>query len=143
MVVGARTIKSYGWENHYIQKIRNARLNQRALLFWQGMIGFLGLSVFQNGGLIVIIAILVPKWARGEKLDEGVSMSLMAMVFYIFMSANAMTYYGMTSLQQFSAIVLRMSEVFELDEYSFKRNVDAGKDKALVKFENADISWGF
>lgn len=25
MVVGARTIKSYGWENHYIQKTRDAR----------------------------------------------------------------------------------------------------------------------
>ena len=25
MVIGARTIKSYGWENHYISKIQAAR----------------------------------------------------------------------------------------------------------------------
>lgn len=27
MIVGARTIKAYGWENHYMDKIRNARKN--------------------------------------------------------------------------------------------------------------------
>jgi len=27
MIVGARTIKSYGWEKHYMEKIRIARKN--------------------------------------------------------------------------------------------------------------------
>lgn len=27
MIVGARTIKAYGWENHYMDKIRTARKN--------------------------------------------------------------------------------------------------------------------
>jgi hypothetical protein len=44
--VGARTIKSYGWENHYLKKIKEARLNQRFYVFWQGIVGFLGLSVY-------------------------------------------------------------------------------------------------
>jgi hypothetical protein len=28
MVVGARTLKSYGWENHYISKVKEVRKSQ-------------------------------------------------------------------------------------------------------------------
>ena len=52
----------------------------------------LGNSVFQNGGLFVILAIFVPKWSRGEQLEEGNSISVMAMVYYIFVSLNMLTY---------------------------------------------------
>ena len=98
MVVGARTIKSYGWENHYIRKILDARISLRFYVFWQGIIGFLGLSVFQNGGLLAGIAIIVPQWSQGRLLDESVCMSLMAMIFFVFLSVNAMTYYAMTTI---------------------------------------------
>jgi hypothetical protein len=36
-----------------------------------------------------------------------------------------------------------MSDVFEMEEYDFKRQENVGKDKAHLKFENANISWGF
>ena len=98
MVVGARTIKSYGWENHYMKKIEAARKSQVYYVFLQGMIGFLGISFFQNGGMLANLAIFIPKWAKGEKLDEGVTMSMMAMVYFIFLSVNSMTYYAMTTL---------------------------------------------
>jgi hypothetical protein len=32
MIVGARTIKSYGWENYFIEKACNARKKQTLLL---------------------------------------------------------------------------------------------------------------
>ena len=72
------------------------------------------------------IAIFIPKWARGEKLDEGVSMSMMAMVFYIFISINMMTYVAMNAVQTFLAIVDRMSSVYAMEEYTDLRdqNVD-------------------
>ena len=98
MINGARTIKCYGWENHYLRKIREARMSQVFYVFWQSIIGSLGLSIFQNGGLLATVAIFIPKWYRGEQLDEGVSMALMAMIFFIFAAVNGMTYYAMTTI---------------------------------------------
>ena len=46
MIVGARTIKAYGWENHYMEKITLARKNQRFYVFMQGVLGSLGIAVF-------------------------------------------------------------------------------------------------
>ena len=69
MVVGARTIKSYGWEQHYLAKIFKARKGQRYYVFLQQLIGTLGMSVFQNGGLIALMYIFITKWSRGEQLD--------------------------------------------------------------------------
>jgi ATP-binding cassette subfamily C (CFTR/MRP) protein 1 len=34
MIVGARTIKAYGWENHYMKKITAARKSQAYYVFW-------------------------------------------------------------------------------------------------------------
>jgi len=98
MVTGARTIKSYGWESHYLEKIIAARKGQTWYVFLQGLVGFLGISFFSNGGLIATLAIFIPKWARGEKLDEGISISLMAMIYLIFYSVNSLLYYAMTTL---------------------------------------------
>jgi hypothetical protein len=57
------------------------------------------------------------KWSRGDVLDMGVSMSLMAMIFYIFISVNSMTYMGLTVLQSFLSAVERMSSVFCMEEF--------------------------
>lgn len=46
MLGGARTIKSYGWEWHYIDKIVAARNKQTGIVFDLGLIGFLGVSLF-------------------------------------------------------------------------------------------------
>jgi ABC-type multidrug transport system fused ATPase/permease subunit len=98
LINGSRTIKSYGWENHYIERISDARSKQLVHTFQANMIQSLGFAVFSNGGLIACIAIFGSQWARGEELDMGESMSLLAMVFYIFLSVNSMTYMAMTSL---------------------------------------------
>lgn len=58
----------------------------------------MGVSVYQNGGLIVIIAIVVGLWNSGEKLDEGITLSLLTMVFFIFLSVNFLFYLGITTL---------------------------------------------
>ena len=63
------------------------------------MIEALGLAFFSNGGLIVLNNIFLIQWARGEKLDPGVSMALMAMVFYVFFGINMCVGMGMTVYQ--------------------------------------------
>ena len=117
MVVGARTIKSYGWEEHYITKIKHARSKQSTFVFISVMLSMLGLSVFQNGGLFVTLAIFIPKWKRGELLDESNSISVMAMVYYIFISINMITYWAMTNFQLFLAVIYRVSQIFIMSEY--------------------------
>jgi hypothetical protein len=144
MVVGARTIKAYAWENHYFDKIKAARNGQVWYLFSQAMISGLGIAFFMNGGLLVLNNIFFIQWSRGEKLDQGVSMSIMAIIFYIFLSVNCMTYFGLTIYQQFMSCVQRISEVTEMEEFVFNREVEViNKEEVHLKFKNADIGWGF
>lgn len=96
MVTGAKTIKAYAWENHYIKKITSARKGQVRYVFAQMMIEAIGLAFFSNGGLIVLNNIFLMQWARGELLDPGVSMSLMAMIFYVFFGINMCVFMGLT-----------------------------------------------
>ena len=48
----------------------------------------MGITIYQNGGLFIILIIVLGLWSNGEKLDEGVLMSLLAMVFYIYVFMN-------------------------------------------------------
>lgn len=112
--------------------------------FAQAFLGSLGIAVFSNGGLIVLNNIFLVQWGRGDKLDSSVSMSLMAIIFYIFISVNSMTYMAMTVYQQFMSCVERISEVIEMEEFVFNRNTDVtNKDEVCLQFKDADIGWGF
>jgi ABC-type bacteriocin/lantibiotic exporter with double-glycine peptidase domain len=46
MVTGIRTIKCYGWEQHYINKINEVRDKQLKILVKINIISTLGISVF-------------------------------------------------------------------------------------------------
>ena len=70
-------------------------------------------------------------------------MSLMAMVYFIFLSVNSLTYYAMTTLQTFLGVIFRLSTVFELEEYQYNRQIDIPKTEATVQFKNANFTWGF
>jgi len=48
MVVGVRTLKSYGWENHYLDKIVTVRRRQQIYLFGVNAMSTLGYYLFQN-----------------------------------------------------------------------------------------------
>lgn len=62
------------------------------------MLGSLGFSLFQNVGLIGILAIFLPKWYMGEKIELGDSFALLAMIYYLFFSVNSLTYYSMNTI---------------------------------------------
>ena len=64
-------------------------------------------------------------------------MSIMAMIYFIFISVNSMTYWAMTTFQTFLAIISRMGSVFEMEEYVFDRKTDIPSDEVVVKFEDA------
>ena len=46
MVVGVRTLKSYGWENHYLDKINAVRKKQQVYLFIINMMQTVGFNLF-------------------------------------------------------------------------------------------------
>ena len=73
----------------------------------------------------------------------GESVSLLAMLFYIFLSINNLTYIAMVSLQTFMAIIYRMSTIFELEEYKFIRDDDVKKEDVKVVFNQASLTWGY
>ena len=41
------------------------------------------------------------------------------------------------------AIVFRISQIFNMPEYDFRREIEVPEDKVQVKLEHADFSWGF
>ena len=46
LVVGCRTIKCYGWENHYIQRINDIRKDQMKQVMKFNIVGSFGTSFF-------------------------------------------------------------------------------------------------
>ena len=46
MVVGVRTLKSYGWENHYLDKIISVRKRQQFYLFLITILQTIGFNLF-------------------------------------------------------------------------------------------------
>lgn len=122
MITGIRTIKAYAWENHYCEKVINQRNAQVKYVFWLNLIGSLGFSLFQNVGLIGILAIFLPKWYMGEEIKLGDSFALLAMIYYLFFSVNSLTYYSMNTMNQALAVIYRLSEVFRMEEHKSERS---------------------
>jgi hypothetical protein len=69
MITGIRTIKCYGWEIYMRDKINKARTSQVFFLWHINIILSLGVAIFNNIGLINILAIFLMIWARGELLE--------------------------------------------------------------------------
>ena len=143
MITGAHTIKCYGWEQHYIDNIKKLRKAQVPFIMGFQWIQFLGISVYQNAGLVVIILIMVGLYQAEQKLDEAISMSLMAMLFYMFIGVNMLFYYGLTTLIAFLAVLKRISSIFALDEFHSDRTIPADKAQTSVSMHECSFTWGF
>ena len=59
IVVGARTIKCYGWENHFLEKIEKVRNSQKSTLFKFLLVGSLGVTLYQVSSILSIFLILI------------------------------------------------------------------------------------
>jgi ABC-type multidrug transport system fused ATPase/permease subunit len=94
MITGIRTIKSYAWENHYLKKVDAAREKQTGYVFILNMVSMIGFTLFQNIGLLAVLAIYVYQWQMGWKIELSESMALLAMIFLLFFSTNSMAYFG-------------------------------------------------
>jgi len=115
-VSGIRTIKCFGWENQFLKQIMESRFGQAVRIFWMSVVSTLGMSVFQSSGLLIILAVFIPKWKDGEYLEEGDSFALLSVIYILSFSSNSITYYGMVYLQTLLAIAKRLGTVFALHE---------------------------
>lgn len=117
LVIGARTIKSYGWELKYIEKITKARVEQVKSVFKLMLNEGLGPSIFNNMGLITVFFIIYYDWRDGKKLDNALAVSTMALIYFLFFSVNLLLYFAVINIQNFFTILKRMSEVFCMEEH--------------------------
>lgn len=92
----------------------------------------MGSSIYQNAGMLVIIVIIVGLWKTGRKLEEAITMSLLAMVFYLFTTINFMFYMGMTTLQGYMAVLDRVSQIFQMAEYHSDRQIQNVNGREVV-----------
>jgi ABC-type multidrug transport system fused ATPase/permease subunit len=118
MISGIRTIKCYGWERHYINKVKEVRARQHKYLFWYNVVSGLGLSVFANMGLITVFIIFYIQWYMGEALDVASSVSLLAIIFFVFISIGQFTWLGISAYSVFLAVLRRFAGVLRMEEQS-------------------------
>ena len=64
MVSGVRTIKCYGWEDHFYNKIKDIRKKQVKEVFALNFLLSLNQAVYQQFGLIAILIMFTLKWYR-------------------------------------------------------------------------------
>lgn len=143
LVTGIRTIKCYAWENHYIKKIKETRAAQHTLIYCFNMVSSLGYSLFQNMGLVAVLCVFLPSWAKGERISSASAFSLLAMIYYLFMSVTSLMLYAMTTSMQVIVLMQRLGEVFRMEEFKKERIEDVTYDEVEVKLMESAFSWGF
>lgn len=114
LVVGCRVIKCYGWELHYIEKIKAIREKQVAYVIRLNLVSSLGNSIFSNMGLLAVFVILYSEWNKGKLLSNETAVTVLAMVYFVFFAINTILYMGLTNVFNFLAILERMSTVMGL-----------------------------
>ena len=60
------------------------------------------------------------------------SVSMLSMIYFVFFSVNVLTYFALTNVQNFLAILQRLSTVFKMEEYK-KLRISANVDPKDVE----------
>ena len=81
------------------------------------IISSLGASVFQNMGLVAVFIILLSEWYQEKEIKNEIAVSMLSMIYFIFFSVNTLTYFALTNVMNFLAILLRLSSVFKMEEF--------------------------
>jgi ABC-type transport system involved in cytochrome bd biosynthesis fused ATPase/permease subunit len=100
--------------------------------------------LYSNVGLLVILFIFWLEWRQGKPLEVAKSVSMLAMIFSVFFQVNAATFWCLTNLQQFFAVLQRLADVFAMEETKKDNQGEVcAMEEVCVKFENASFSWGY
>jgi ATP-binding cassette, subfamily C (CFTR/MRP), member 4 len=140
-VVGCRVIKCYGWELHYIEKIKQIRQKQVGYVIRLNLVSSLGNSIFSNMGLLAVFVILYSEWNKARLLSNEDAVTVLAMVYFVFFAINTILYMGLTNVFNFLAIMQRMSTVMGLSDVQINRDTSQPSEKSEVRVEQASFSW--
>ena len=72
-------------------------------------------------GFVAILVILMLEWLKGNVLKTEIVMSFLAMIYFVFVSVNLFTYLALTNTQNFLAVLFRLSQIYEMEEFDGKR----------------------
>ena len=140
LVVGCRTIKCYGWEKHYIDRIKELRDEQMYLVYKLNIIASFGTSFFQNTGIIAVLIILCIEWGQGKELFNDKIVPMLAMIYLVFFSTNMITYFGLSSLQTFLGILDRLASVFSMEENKVTRDTKCSPEDVSITVKDGTFS---
>ena len=171
MVVGIRTLKSYGWEEQYLKKITGVRQVQKKWNFIIVALQTLGYNLFQNLALIAVFLIFLYEWSQGNEIDVSKGVSTLAIIFYLFVAVNQLSFIAIFQIANFFAILQRIGSVMKLEEFkdggdgagsgslydesrALKDGLPSSRDTArsegnqqgkgtYIKVEDASYNWGF
>lgn len=65
------------------------------------------------------------------------------MIYFIFFQINILTFFGISSIKTFLAVLERISSVFAMEEYKSERETDVDFENVVVEVKNSAFSWGF
>ena len=64
------------------------------------------------------------QWSNGIEIDLAKSFSTLAMIYYLFITVNQLTYIAVFQLSNFMAILNRIASVLSLEEYNNRSLTD-------------------
>lgn len=68
---------------------------------------------------------------------------MLAMIYFVFFSINVTFYFGLTNVQNFLAILQRLSTVFNMEEYQSILDTNVEEKDVMIKIKDGAYSWGF
>ena len=145
IVNGIRTIKIYGWELPFQDLIKKYRNSQLLVLLKSHISNSTGNSIFQNGGLLMAIAIFGYHFGREKEFSYSRSLSTLAILGYLSMYSCYFLFVSFNWLANMIALLKRTGEVIGMEEcrVNNEKEVTQHPSEIGVKLENASISWGF
>jgi len=144
MVNGIRTIKSYGWETHYLNKITEVRKEQRTEIMKANALQAVGFSVYQQFGFVAVFAIFMYEWMNGNEIKMEEAFTLLAMIFYLFIQINNFMYWGFSAGYTMLAVLERLSQVLMMEEIVKEReDVDIKHEDVCIDIKDGAYTWGF
>ena len=90
-----------------------------------------------------MLIILVIEWSQGKELFNDKIVPMLAMIYLVFFSTNMITYFGLSSLQTFLAILDRLASVFAMEENQVTRDTKCSPEDVSITVKDGTFSWGF
>jgi len=90
----------------------------------------IGFNLFQNLAALSAFLTFYYEWNQGIELDLSRSISTLALIFYLFVTVNQLSYLAIFQLGNFFAVLGRISSVLRLEEFNTSSKDLAVKESA-------------